>query len=337
MKKTYRFCTLCLGLMLFAGAVGTAWTETRFALVQYEVERDVYRDAASFQADIEGLVEAAVRGGAECIIFPEYTNVFLSVLPLADELDAIDSMDEGLALIQQLYGEDVGLREYFIRQSPEVRRIMDGVWGNAAERYGIWIVAGTAFIAGDGSSGAGNSIPGSGKGSSESGTGSTGAGLYNRLFVYGPEGEVIYAQDKVYLTPFERDVAGLDSGRLGDAELIEIGDTFCGFSICRDTFFDVWEARLGGADLWVDVKANGAEFTAETEELFATALPERIRNTGVRYGATVCLTGEFLELFWEGRSSVVTAAAFPQGYETVLESRDHIGEEILFFTVNGAE
>ncbi len=333
MKKTYRFCTLCLGLMLFAGAAGaggTAWAETRFALVQYKVERGVYRDAASFQTKVEGLMETAVDGGAGCVIFPEYTNVFLSVLPLADELDAIASLDEGLALIQQLYGGDTGLREYFIRQSPEVRRIMDRVWGGAAARYGVWIVAGTAFTAGDGSPGAGRSSSGSEKDSS-------GGGLYNRLFVYGPEGEVIYTQDKVYLTPFEREVSGLDSGRLGDAELIEIGDTLCGFSICRDTFFDAWEARLGRADLWVDVKANGAEFTPETEKLFATALPERIRNTGVRYGATVCLTGEFLELFWEGRSSIVAAAAFPQGYETVLESRDHIGEEILFFTVNGAE
>lgn len=313
MKKKYRFRTLCLWFLLFAAAAGA---ETRFALVQYEVDRDAYRDAESFQTEIGGLLEAAVRGGAGCVIFPEYTNVFLSVLPLADELDSIDSMDEGLALIQQLYGGDTGLRDYFIRQSPEVRRIMDSVWGAAAARYGVWIVAGTAFTADDG--------------------GPRG-GLYNRLFVYGPQGRVIYTQDKVYLTPFERDVVGVDPGRLEDAELLAIGDELCGFSICRDTFFDAWEARLGGADLWVDVKANGAEFTAETEKLFATALPERIRNTGVRYGATVCLTGEFLELFWEGRSAVIAAAPFPQGYETVLEARDHIGEEILFFNVNGAE
>ncbi|MGC9312662.1 MAG: nitrilase-related carbon-nitrogen hydrolase [Sediminispirochaetaceae bacterium] len=259
---------------------------------------------------------SVLRSGADCIIFPEYTNVFLSILPLADELDAIDSMDEGLALIQQLYGEKTGLREYFIRQSSEVRRIMDRVWGAAAARYGAWIVAGTAFAADD--------------------EGSRGS-LYNRLFVYSPEGEVVYIQDKVYLTPFERDVVGVDPGRLEDAELLAIGDALCGFSICRDTFFDAWEARLGGADLWVDVKANGAEFTAETEKLFATALPERIRNTGVRYGATVCLTGGFLELFWEGRSSVVAAAPFPGGYETILEARDHIGEEVLFFTVSRAE
>lgn len=313
MKIRYRFPAVCLWFLLLAAAAGA---ETRFALVQYEVDRDVYRDADSFQTEIGGLLEAAVRGGAECVIFPEYTNVFLSILPLADELDSIDSMDDGLALIQQLYGEETGLREYFIRQSPEVRRIMDSVWGTAAADYGIWIVAGTAFTADDDG---------------------PRSGLFNRLFVYGPQGDVIYTQDKVYLTPFEKDVVGLDPGRLEDAGLLAIGDALCGFSICRDTFFEAWEARLGGADLWVDVKANGAEFTAETEKLFATALPERIRNTGVRRGATVCLTGEFLELFWEGRSFVVQAAPFPQGYITILEARNHVGEEILFFSLDGAE
>ena len=307
-----------------------AAAETRFAFVQYEVEAENYRSPDAFQTDIEALVHTAVNGGAECVVFPEYINVFLALMPLSRRLEGIDSVAAGVELLRNVYGDNIGLKEFFILQLPEVRELMDRIWGGLAKRYGIWIVAGTAFAAENGS---GPSPPGSAYLDPPPVEPVGPPSLYNRLFVYSPDGEIVYTQDKVYLTPFEKDTVGLDAGRVAAAHLIHIKKTLCGFTICRDTFFDDWETGFSGADLWIDLKANGDVYDTDAEAVFETALPERIRNTGISLGATVCLNGSFMELFWEGPSSVIKPASIAAGFETIVEAASPVQEEILLYIV----
>ena len=59
-------------------------------------------------------------------------------------------------------------------------------------------------------------------------------------------------------------------------------------------------------DYWIDIKANGEEFTEDIAGKFYYALPKRIEESGAGGGMTVCLTGSFLDLFWEGSSFIVT-------------------------------
>lgn len=298
-------------LLLMTAAVVCTAENLRFAFVQYQIREENYRSESRFYGTMEKIVSGAIEEGAEVVVFPEYTNVFLALLPLADSLGGIASMEEGLALIRSRYGNRTGLKEFFLLRSGEVRRVMDTVWGGLARYHGVWIAAGTAFAAGgDGS-------------------------LRNRLFLYGPDGRLRYTQDKVYLTPFEKELLRLEPGPLRAAEIVEIEGFDIGFTICRDTFFEEWEKKFGAVDLWVDLKANGVEFDREAEKIFLEALPERMSRTSTRYGATVCLTGSFLELFWEGRSSVLRAVEGPAGFEEILSARSPREEEVLFQEIAG--
>jgi predicted amidohydrolase len=100
-------------------------------------------------------------------------------------------------------------------------------------------------------------------------------------------------------------VLGLAPGSLECAAVFRVEGAPVGFTICRDTFMDEWDSHFDELLLWIDVKANGVAYDARQRANFRKALPERIAQSGVPYGLTVCLTGSFLDLFWEGRSSFI--------------------------------
>ena len=87
-----------------------------------------------------------------------------------------------------------------------------------------------------------------------------------------------------------------------------------------------------GADFWIDIKANGELFKEEQKELFTRALPGRIKGSTVPYGVTVCLTGRFLELFWEGESSFIKK--IDDSVHTFIKSETVKSNEILYFVVD---
>ncbi|MCF7914235.1 MAG: hypothetical protein K9L66_03615 [Spirochaetaceae bacterium] len=278
------------------------------ALVQYQVQRADYSSESRFATRVGGLTAKAAAEGARLVIFPEYINVFLAGVPLAEQLTTADSLPQILKLLQQRYGRPVSLPEYLRMQSAHTRAIMDRVWGRLARRHNLWILAGSSFVA-------------------------EGTELYNRAYVYGPDGKVAYRQNKVFLTPFEKETVGLSPGNSSEARVFEAAGVDIALTLCRDTFFEQWNGQMKSADLWVDLKANGAEFDQQARQLFAEALPERIAETEVPYGATVCLTGRFFDLFWEGISSLTVPADTGKGYKTIKKTDEADEEELLLIEV----
>jgi predicted amidohydrolase len=204
-----------------------------------------------------------------------------------------------------------------------VQDLVCEVFGSRARQYGVAIVAGTAFarVAGEGTD-------------TDGGAGGT-VELRNRAFVFGRDGRLAYTQDKVYLTEFETDVVGLSPGRVVEAAPFTIAGTRIGLTLCRDTFFDAWEERFRGLDLWIDIKANGVPFTEEERVGFAKALPARLPGAGVRHGITACLVGRYLNLAWEGESSVIECM---HGAVRVLASASNARErEILRAEIGSVE
>ncbi len=183
---------------------------------------------------------------------------------------------------------------------------MDALWGGLAVEYETYIGAGTYFARGE----AGR--------------------LHNRAVVYDPAGRRVYEQDKVYLTRFETDLLGVSPGRVRAAGTFPAASVEAVLTICRDTFFDEWESVFSGADVWFDLKANGTDFDEEEMQRFERALPARIASSGIAFGATVCLTGRVLDLYWEGESSLVGPAE-SGGYLTYARAPDHDREAIIFF------
>ena len=105
-----------------------------------------------------------------------------------------------------------------------------------------------------------------------------------------------------------------------------------GLTICRDSFFSDWERTLGGADLWLELRANGELYTEEVRRRFDGALPERVGATSAAAGVSASLTGSLLDLVWEGPSYVVDESG-----RRVGASADVRGNSVLMVEVRRPE
>lgn len=290
----YRALLLINAILICSAALGDSHT-LRIVGVQLEITEAMYGSAESFRNRIDTEIQIAVADGrADIVIFPEYTSAFLALIPYAEEILQTDTLAEAYAGIQKRNPSAASIKQLFMEQAPGVRIIMDEIWGSLAKKYSLHVIAGTWFA----------------KSADQ---------LKNRMAIYGPSGDLIYNQDKVFLTDFELDVLNLTPGQLLSAKPVHINGYLVGTTICRDTFFPEWNERFSTVDVWIDIKANGVAFTAEESQKFLDALPARIAQSGVPMGVTVCLTGSFLDLFWEGRSFSVFSAS-SEDFEQVAQT-----------------
>jgi predicted amidohydrolase len=330
-RRTHRLllnaaiCITLLGLgSVCAAASGGATTRSgvdsrtgidsralRVAAVQLEIRQSDLRSVEVFRSRIESLVMRCLPFQPDLIVFPEYTSVFLALIPYYPVIRESASAEEG---IERLSARDpliAGLRDLFLLNSGLTERLMEDIFATLAGRHGVAIIPGTYF-AWSGPEG--------------------GADLVNRVVVYDNNGEIVYTQDKVFLTPFEEHLLGISPGLLERAEPIVIQQKRIGITICRDTFFSQWQQVLSGVDLWIDIKANGAVFTEQERQGFRRAVPARIEEGDIPFGLTVCLTGSLLDMIWEGESSL---ARNDPGEEIrfVERAASASEEEILFFSI----
>ncbi len=256
-------------------------------LVQYAVDAADYATLEQFQKQIDAIVAEAVADSApDLIVFPEYASVFALftefIAPRGQvQLEKIPP--EVLTLLEtenEVVSSDAAHR--FIRRQAEryAEEILE-IWAAVAAKHEVWILAGSGFVpAAEG-------------------------GVYNRVWVFNRFGELAYYQDKVFLTPFERENLGVVSGSVSDAEVFEVEGIDLAVTICRDSYFDAWEREFSEADAWIDVRANGETYSAAVRRRFNTALPERVEETAVPLGLSTSLNGRFLHLFWQGPAFVV--------------------------------
>ncbi len=232
------------------------------------------------------------------------------LLPYGRWLQDAESLEEALrrVLAREPLARD--LRELFLLNSGLAERRLRELFGGLARRHGVAVGAGSLFAA---QSSEGRTV------------------LVNRAVIFDQRGAELYSQDKVFLTPFEEDLLGVEPGRLETARPFLVSGRRVALTICRDTFFAEWERVLRGAELWVDLKANGEPFTAQARAAFQRALPARMPGAEVPYGLTLCLTGGLVGLTWEGESSLVHWQ--PGGARVLASAGSPAGENILFFTL----
>jgi predicted amidohydrolase len=296
-------------------AVGGQPAELRVAAVQLRIQPADLASREAFRAHITALVERCLPYVPDLILFPEYTSAFLALLPYGGLIREAGSVEQALRLVLEREPLDGGLRGLFLLNSGLAERESRELFGGLARKYAVAVGAGSRFAA---ESSAGRTV------------------LVNRAVIFDERGGELYAQDKVFLTPFEQDLLGLAPGRLEAARPFLVRGRRLALTLCRDTFFAEWESVLSGAELWVDFKANGEQFTAQAREGFQRALPARLPGAGVPYGLTLCLTGNLAGLAWEGESSVVRWQ--PGGEPTVLaRTGTATGEDLLFFTLPAPE
>jgi len=288
----------------------------RIAAVQLEIKRSDLRSFSAFRSNIEALVMRSMAFKPDLIVFPEYTSVFLALIPYYPVIRASNSAVEGISRIAAQDPLVKGFRDLFLFNSGLVERAMEEIFAALAGQYEVTILAGTYFAWSE----KGREVR-----------------LVNRTVVFNQEGNIAYTQDKVYLTPFEEQLLGISPGLIQEAAPVELNGYRIGITICRDTFFRPWVEVHSGSDLWIDIKANGTAFTGEEQERFLRAVPARIAESDIPYGLTVCLTGSLLDLLWEGESSLVSKDR-DRGFLFVEKATSASEEEILFFSIgNQAE
>ena len=271
-----------LAFVLNGAAFGNSGdSELKLLGIQLKIAEFMYVSAEAFESAVDSeMLKATAAHNVDIVIFPEYTSVFLALFPYALEVEHAETLFEAFSAIQLKDPSLDSIQELFRRQSRQVEITMNRIWGSLAEKYSVFIIAGTWLAETDDQ-------------------------LRNRMAMYGPSGKLYYSQDKVFLTDFELDILNVSPGHIEAAKPVSINGYLVGTTICRDTFFPAWNKVFSGVDTWIDIKANGTSYTTEEEARFLDALPARIEESGVPKGLTVCLTGEFLDLFWEGKSFTV--------------------------------
>jgi len=267
----------------------------QLAAVQFSVSEELLRSRERFETAAAEMLEAASMDAGNSgdrapkfVVLPEYVNAFPALIPLLPMLREAGSWEAGFEQLRSREGPGA-VRRFFLERAPELRRWMDRFYGGWAREHRAWLLAGTYFAAEDGE-------------------------LRNRAVLYGPGGRAVYEQDKVYLTSFEREKLQLSPGEIEEAEVFSAAGIRIAVTICRDSFFEAWEASFEEADVWIDIKANGQQWSEENRRLFDKALPERIAGGEVPWGLTVTLVGELFGLVWEGPSSLVHREAdAPEG------------------------
>ena len=303
MRKGFFILFVMISNLLFSSGImaedlPNTWpSDVAVVGIQLRIDEEMYESLEAFSQAIEIPIRNALSTSKArdqhhlLLVFPEYTSAFLALIPYYEYVRRSGSVSEALAKIMAADRRIDSVQSLFAVNSSRVEEAMDYVWGGLARAYGVTLVAGTRFVLDEGE-------------------------LRNALVIYGPDGERRYEQDKVYLTDFEVDIVGLSPGSVNAALPFELGGFGIAFTVCRDTFFAAWDEKFAGAEYWIDIKANGTEFDAEESARFQRALPVRIAESDPTRGMTVCLTGMFLDLFWQGRSFTVFQDA----------ERVHVGE-----------
>ncbi|MBF9016446.1 hypothetical protein HNV09_012560 [Oceanispirochaeta sp. M2] len=275
------FISLLLLLSSLNLSALTPGDELEVVIVQFEMSAEIVQSEEAYTSAMQKAMDAAMKDGdADLVIFPEYIGVFASLIPWFNYLEADRPFEEVWFSIQQTNPEIRNIKELFMREAAPTDRYLNTIWGNLAKEHDVYILSGSRFN-------------------------NEGNHLLNQAVVYSPSGKAVYRQNKFFLTDFEVDIVGLSSGDIRKTGGFEVKNHHINLTICRDTFLKEWESIHDNGELWIDIKANGVEYTEDQVALFSRALPARLVKTDVPYGITTCLTGDFLNLFWEGESSII--------------------------------
>ncbi len=309
-----RIARLVVYLLVLGGltpALLTAASPLEVVLVQYEVSAEDYSSLEQFHDRIAHIVEEAMeRSHPDLIVFPEYASVFAlftdyidsrglvrldGIAPEVVELMSSEADDPAPAAAPAAATESApesatesateaateAAHQLVRRQAERYSARIAEIWSEVAAEYAVWIIAGSGFVP------------------------APEGGVNNRVWVYDRSGEIAYHQDKVFLTDFERENLGVVPGTVSEASTFEVDRIELAVTICRDSYFDAWEEGFSAADAWIDVRANGEEYSQAVRRRFDTALPERVAETPVPIGMSTSLNGVFLDLLWQGPAFVV--------------------------------
>jgi len=143
--------------------------------------------------------------------------------------------------------------------------------------------------------------------------------IYNTAFVFNPSGNLIFQQDKVFLTQMEKDL-GISSGKISGVSTFSIEGKEIGIAISLDAFSPQYVARLERAEVVIQPDANPVKWNSflengrwQPEEWMESAYYIAQRLGTVRYVVNPMMVGSLLDIRFEGQSSITKKAEGTDG------------------------
>lgn len=297
----------------------------RATLVQPQWHIEDFATPESFERWMRGQLEQAkvefVSGRPNLVVLTELNGVglYLRGSRLARASRRFD-VALGLTLFQRFpeaayraLTQKVSLvRGLLLTLAPDVLAEYVPLCSRLAKEYKVWLVCGSA------------PLPHLSRPAQQVRSGQTktvqisGTELYNQSLVFSPQGKLVGAVDKVYLTKLEKE-AGLDlsPGKLEDLRVIYTPAGDLGIAISLDAFKpDVISALEGqGADILVQPDANGSPWTGREQETSTRRdQPEAWlesswqavqRSKTLRYALNPMVVGNLLDASFDGQSAII--------------------------------
>jgi predicted amidohydrolase len=285
--------------------------------VQTKLELDAYLSARAFKAWILGQVKLALEsrdsGEVALVAFPELIGLPLLFF-LERQVTAGKVQDAALELAREswLAALKLGLQyqnfspsAFILPRASRLFEVLVNAFSSAAKTSNSFIAAGSSFLPGVEVEAAKGLHLADGR-------------VQNVSFLFAPSGKILLRSPKLNLTAGLEKMVGLSSGRLEDvaAAVTPLGRVTT--LICYDGFF---ERALEKADA---SKIEGQEWLARG---VMHGIQERIN---IRYALNPMMVGKFLDLEFEGRSSISANQSLVQTQTPILSiASSHTDFEII--------
>lgn len=241
---------------------------------------------------------AAVKGGAQLVCFPELAGLIpLAMVPKYDRIiadyKACESADRGAFTNDILY-------EYF----DFLQEVYFTAFSELACQYGVFVLAGSIYLF-------------------------EGEKLYNRSYLFDPDGDVIGYQDKTHLTEDEVQI-GVTAGNTLTLMQTKLGK-FC-VAIGQDNcYFEIYRIAKGlGAQFMLCPTCN-LNYGCRHPNVADVYL--RVQETAL-YAAKAAMSGDVLQRRFGGVCGVYAPASIATEKQGVLASSENDMEKPIVARLN---
>lgn len=217
-------------------------------------------------------VNSAVRDGSQLIVFPEYIGLLplLSSSSLFDlcyqfSEDLINSAQEPVEQALQFYNKYLAqpLYESYVR-----------FFSLLAIKASVYILAGTTIVR-------------------------TREGLYNRAFLFDPDGNIVLQQDKLHLSPFEK-LCGILPGKGIHAAQTKL----CRVSVLTGLDQRIFEAARAAHTLGAQLLLCPSAFSSSRSSAFFQSCAFMRCQEQPVFAVSAWLTGDFMDLPFRAISGI---------------------------------
>jgi len=134
--------------------------------------------------------------------------------------------------------------------------------------------------------------------------------IFNTSYLFGPDGEVVGYQDKVYLLELEQEEGlNLTPGNIEDIQVFSTEVGRVGIAVCFDGFKDdvIHKLREQNVDILIQPSANPLPWSKEQQQEWLEGSYKYVYELKYfRYAVNPMMNGVFLDLHFYGQSSIIS-------------------------------